>query len=245
MAYLWIPLLVLAQLLALVSPRNAALGQSAQAPSAFPPKLLDELEVLNGRAEVVTYRGQRAVRLVPSPNHHGPEDSILAILARSDFQDGVIEAEVAGIPRKGVPSDSRGFIGISFRVQPHGSRFENLYLRPTNGRADDQVRRNHSLQYTSEPEYPWYRLRQEEPGMYESYVDLEPGAWTHLRIVVSGTTARLYINGAVQPALIVSDLKLKQARGQIALWAHWTTDGYFSNLRVQSNDADGKHYEYP
>ena len=158
----------------------------------------------------------------------------------SDFQDGVIEAEVAGTPLKTAPSDSRGFIGISFRVQPHGAKFENLYIRPTNGRADDQLRRNHSVQYTSEPEYPWHRLRQESPGVYESYADLEAGAWTRVKIVVSGTTARLYVNGAPQPCLIVNDLKLGQTRGQIALWIHSSTDGYFSNVRIQPNPADGR-----
>lgn len=217
---------------------NAA--KSAKAQPASSAKLLDDLEVLNGKAEVVTYRGRRAVHLIPSPDHLGPDDSILAILERSDFEDGVIEVEVAGAPREGAPPDSRGFIGISFRVQPHGSKFENIYLRPTNGRADDQLRRNHSVQYASEPEYPWPRLRQENPGVYESYADLEAGAWTRMKIIVSGTTARLYVNGAAQPCLIVNDLKLGKSRGRVALWVHSSTNGYFTNLRVQSKDADGK-----
>jgi hypothetical protein len=191
---------------------------------------------------MVTYRGRRAVHLIPSPDNPGPEDAVLAILSRSDFEDGVIEVEVAGTPRAGASPDSRGFIGISFRVQPHGSKYENLYLRPTNGRADDQLRRNHSVQYTSEPEYPWHRLREENPGVYESYADLEAGAWTRMKIVVSGITARLYVNGAAQPYLIVNDLKLGQSRGQIALWAHSSTNGYFTNLKVQSNGAEGKRF---
>jgi hypothetical protein len=130
----------------------------------------------------------------------------------------------------------RGFVGIAFRVQPHGSRFENLYLRPTNGRADDQVRRNHSVQYESMPDYPWYRLRKENPSMYESYADLEAGAWTELKIVVSGSKARLYVGGADEPCLIVNDLKLGAIHGQIALWSHSTTDAYFSDLRVKQTD---------
>jgi hypothetical protein len=222
---------------------NAAQSTKAQPASSAP--LLDDLEVVNGKAEIVTYRGRRAVHLVPSHDHLGPEDAVLAILSRSDFEDGVIEVEVAGSPREGATPDSRGFIGISFRAQPHGSKFENFYLRPTNGRADDQLRRNHSVQYTSEPEYPWHRLRQENPGVYESYADLEAGAWTRMKIVVSGTTALLYVNGAAQPCLIVNDLKLGATRGQIALWAHFSTNGYFTNLRVQSNDADGKRPENP
>jgi hypothetical protein len=233
-------LLVFAASALLLYPQINASGQSAIAPSAFPPNALNDLEVLNGRAEVITYRGRRAIHLVPATNHQGPEDSVLAILTHSDFQDGVIEAEVAGAPLKSASSDSRGFIGISFRVQPHGAKFENLYIRPTNGRADVQLRRNHSVQYTSEPEYPWHRLRQESPGVYESYADLEAGAWTRVKIVVSGTTARLYVNGAPQPCLIVNDLKLGQTRGQIALWIHSSTDGYFSNVRIQPNPADGR-----
>ena len=68
--------------------------------------------------------------------------------------------------------------------------------------------------------------------MYESYVDLEAGAWTKLKIAVSGTTARLYVNGANQPCLVVKDLKLGEVGGTIALWAHSTTDVYFSDLSV-------------
>ena len=69
--------------------------------------------------------------------------------------------------------------------------------------------------------------------MYESYVDLEPGAWTKVKIVVAGATARLYVNDAREPCLIVKDLKLGESEGPIALWAHITTDGYFSELTVR------------
>jgi hypothetical protein len=68
--------------------------------------------------------------------------------------------------------------------------------------------------------------------VYESYVDLEPGAWTTMRIEVSGTTARLYVNGAPQPCLIVNDLKHGDRAGRIALWAHVQTDAYFGPITV-------------
>jgi len=58
------------------------------------------------------------------------------------FHNGGIEVELAGRPVAGASGDARGFIGIAFRLQ--NGRFEYIYLRPTNGRADDQVRRNHS-----------------------------------------------------------------------------------------------------
>jgi hypothetical protein len=209
-------------------------GQQSKAPnSQLRLDSTNGLELVNAKAELVTYRGQQAVRLVPLPGHESGDDGMLAILPGSDFKDGIIEVEVAGIPRPGAPTDARGFIGVLFRVQNHGERAENIYLRPTNGRADDQLRRNHSVQYESAPDFPWFRLRKESPGQYESYVDLDPGAWTKMKIVTSGTGARLYVNGADQPCLIVNDLKLGEARGQIALWAHVTTDGYFSNLTVK------------
>jgi hypothetical protein len=189
-------------------------------------------EVRNGSTEVVDYRGQRAVRLVPSPTTAGHDAYVLAVLAGSEFHDGTIETEIAGTPRPGAPADSRGFIGIAFRVQAHGDQSEIFYLRPTNGRADDQIRRNHSVQYESAPDYPWSRLRQENPGVYESYADLEAGAWTKVKIVVAGTTARLYVNGADQPSLVVNDLKRGDSHGQIALWSHVETDAYFGALHV-------------
>ena len=194
---------------------------------------LNGLDVVDGKAEIATYRGRRALHLAPSPDHQLDEDSMLAIVTATDFKDGTIAVEVAGAPRAEAAADSRGFIGVLFRTQGHGARGENIYLRPTNGRADDQLRRNHSVQYESVPDFPWHRLRKENPGEYESYADLQPGVLTRMKIVVSGTKAQLYVNGANQPCLIVNDLKLGDTHGQIALWAHSSTDGYFSNLTVQ------------
>jgi hypothetical protein len=186
------------------------------------------------KSEVASYRGRRAVRIV---NDDGPAGGVsggqvLAIVKKAAFKDGTIEAEVAGFPRRGAKPDTRGFIGIAFRVQEHGSRYEAFYLRMTNGRANDQLQRNHSSQYVSYPDFPWNRLREENPGVYESYVDLDAGAWTRIKIVVAGIKAQLYVNGAEQPCLIVNDLKLGDSNGQVALWAGSDTEAYFSNLKI-------------
>jgi hypothetical protein len=190
-------------------------------------------------ADVADYRGRRAVKVV---NDDGPAGTVsggqvLAIVKTSDFKDGTIEAEIAGFPRQGAKPSTRGFVGIAFRVQDHGSHYEAFYLRMTNGRADNQLQRNHSAQYASQPDFPWNRLREENPGVYESYVDLDAGAWTRIKIVVAGTKAQLYVNGATQPCLIVNDLKLGEIHGQIALWTGSDTEAYFSNLKI--TPADG------
>jgi hypothetical protein len=161
---------------------------------------------------------------------------MMALVSGTDFRNGTIEVQVAGLPIAAMDATARGFIGAVFRAQPHGAKAENIYLRPTNGRADDQLRRNHSVQYESIPDFPWDRLRREQPGVYESYADLEAGAWTKMKVEVTGTKARLYVNGAEQPCLIVNDLKLGDSRGQIGLWAFVATDGYFSDLKVTKAD---------
>jgi Domain of Unknown Function (DUF1080) len=191
------------------------------------------LNMIGGKAESVAYRGRTAVHLVPAAGPENSDHDTMAIVTGSDFKDGTIEIEVAGSPRPDAAPDSRGFIGVAFRVQEHGSKGEYFYLRPTNARCDDQLRRNHSTQYVSAPDYPWERLRKEAPGVYESYADIDTGAWTRMKIVVSGTKALLYVNGASQPSLVVNDLKLGDGRGQIGLWAHNSTDAYFSNLTVR------------
>lgn len=76
-------------------------------------------------------------------------------------------------------------------------------------------------------------MRKEFPERYESYVDLEPGAWTPLQVVVTGASARLFVHDAKRPALVVNDLKLGAGgQGGIALWIGSGTEGFFSNLRV-------------
>ena len=189
-------------------------------------------ETVNGTVELVEYNGRRAVHLVAPPEKRTTDGHLLAI-APGDFTDGTIRVDVAGSPFI-ENTGARGFIGVAFHVEPHGERFECFYLRPTNGRAEDQLRRNHTTQYVSHPDFPWEKLRQSSPGAYESYADIEAGVWTRLRVVVKGKTAKLYVNQADQPALIVNDLKLGERGGQVALWSHATTNAHFSRLEVSS-----------
>ena len=199
-------------------------------PASFRLDSVEGLQMIDGRAEVVSYKGRRALHFLP-PEKPPEGYSTTAILSDSSFKDGTIEIDVVGFPGKNADRDNRGFVGVAFRVKGK-DQGEYFYLRPTNGRADDQVRRNHAVQYMSLPDYPWYRLRKENPGVYESYSDMEAAVWTHMKIVVSGTKARLYVNGASQPCLIVNDLKRGESEGPVALWADGQVEAYFSNLQI-------------
>jgi hypothetical protein len=216
----------------------AATRAQAASPSSgvFQLDRSTKLDLQNTDARWMDYRGRPALKLVPLPGHeHATNEEMSAVLDASDFHNGTIEVDVAGSRRAGYSTteDTSGFkghIGISFRID--GQNGERLYLRPENARLENQEFRNRSTQYESDPDYDWRRLRKETPGVYESYVDLEPGAWTHIKIEVEGEKARLYVNDAAQPCLVVNDLKHGDSRGKVALWTRVSTDAYFANLRI-------------
>ena len=207
---------------------------AAQSFSLDSPKGLEPHGVT---VESVTYQGRKAIRVTeqsaPAAGSSG-SGSVggIVLIPAASFHDGTIEVDLAGRPAAGAPGDARGFVGVAFRTTADGSKYECAYIRPTNGRADDQLRRNHSTQYISIPDYEWFRLRNETPGKYESYADLVPGEWTKLRIEVSGLKMRLFVNGAPQPVLIVNDLKRGDSTGSIALWIGPGTEAWFTNLRI-------------
>jgi hypothetical protein len=189
---------------------------------------LDQLESHGSSVANATYQGKPAIRVAALATAGNGES--YAIVKGSRFHNGAIDVELAGKPAADAGPAARGFIGIAFRLE--GNRYEYIYLRPTNGRADDQVRRNHSTQYGAQPDFDFDRLRKESPEKYESYVDLEPGVWTKYRIVIDGTKARLYVHGAAQPCLIVNDMKHGDSEGAVALWVGPGTEGYFANLKI-------------
>jgi hypothetical protein len=162
----------------------------------------------------------------------GDDHDGLALLPGTDFQDGVIEADIA--LKTTMPPGIRypGFVGIAFRVRPDASHYELFYLRPGNSVASDQAMRNHTVQYVSEPDFGWYRLRREWPCVYESHADLEKESWTKMRIEVAGRTAKLYLNGSAKPSLVVDGLKGEDWHGAVGLWSFTDEEAYFSNVRI-------------
>jgi hypothetical protein len=202
-------------------------GVSAQ--SRTVPMMPAALTVDGVMVSTTQHDGRDALRLIELDNRRAGG---MAVVNSLFFRNGVIEVDVAGRRGPYATADDRGFIGIAFRVSSDRSSYECIYLRPENGRAEDQIRRNHSIQYSSHPDFPWPRMRKEFPEQYESYVDLQPGVWTTMRIDVQDATARLYVQGNEQPNLIVSDLKLGASQGGIAFWIGSGTEGFFSNLRI-------------
>jgi hypothetical protein len=152
----------------------------------------------------------------------------------SDFKNGTIEVKVLSRLLKAAPDFARGFIGIAFRINDSNTKYESIYIRPVNARVDDQLRRNHSIQYYSYPDYKFDRLRKESPERYESYSDMEMNKWITMRIEIKGAQAKLFLDNNKQPSLIVNDLKHgADLSGAVGLWVEVGTEGYFSDLKIQ------------
>jgi len=204
------------------------------------------LKLHNATADAVTFKGKRGVRVTIAPDaarrpeyaNGQVEPEVQAWIEGLQFSNGVIEGEIAGSLAEAAGSGARGFVGIAFRLQTDRAAdgpqaYDAFYLRPTNGRADDQERRNHAVQSISHPDWTWSRMRRETPSRYESYVDIVPDTWTKIRIEVRGAQAKLYVNGQPQPVLIVNDVKSgPTATGAVALWVGPGTVAHFRNLVI-------------
>jgi hypothetical protein len=205
----WLPLLMLAQ--------------------SFPLETIEKLKPEGATLKPAVHKGLKGVHGNPKDAENG-----LAVLEGASLRSGTIELEMSGEPAAQAGGGARGFVGIAFHVSD-AKKYEAFYLRPTNGRAEDQTRRNHSAQYISHPDFPWPKLRKEFPETYESYVDLEPGAWTKVRVDIGGGKARLYVHGSAHPTLIINQPKDAGGTG-VALWIGPGTEAHFRNVKVTAKD---------
>jgi len=183
---------------------------------------------------ITTIDGAKALRVVRDTATKGADiPTFVRLNNTDDFSNGSIEVMVLSRLLPSADAGARGFIGLAFRINKDNSRFESIYIRPTNGRADDQLRRNHSTQYFSYPDYKFDRLRKEAEGKYESYADMGLNEWIKMKIVVKNAQAKLYLNDSPQPVLIVNDLKLGAANsGAVGLFVDGGTDGFFRDIKV-------------
>lgn len=148
-----------------------------------------------------------------------------------DFADGTIEVDILGRSRPVQGS----FVGIALRVVDEKTH-DAVYFRPFNFRAADSTPHSHAVQYVSNPEWPWDRLRQERPGAYERAIVPEPDGdeWFHVRIAVARPKIQVFVNNAAAPSLVVDELSAR-THGPIGLWVGEGSGGSFADLRVQKH----------
>lgn len=193
----------------------------------------NKLEAVNVSMSIEKFMGKEVAKVIKDSTVTESDQPTFTKLKGIDFKNGTIEVKVLSRLLPNAPEFARGFIGIAFRINDSNSKFESIYIRPTNGRANNQLRRNHSIQYFSFPDYKFERLRHEAPGEYESYADMGLNEWITLKIVVKDAEAKLFINDNKQPTLIVNDLKHgANSSGAIGLWVDVGTEGFFSDLKI-------------
>jgi len=146
-------------------------------------------------------------------------DGGAAVLKDLELRDGIIDVDVA------TPA-SRGFFGIQFRIANDGANAEWVYLRQHKSGLPD------ALQYTPvlNTGLNWQIYN---GAGFTGAVDIPKNIWFHLRLVVTGAQAKLYVKDMDQPALVVDDLKSGVQKGQVAL-AVLTGAPYFSNFEIQT-----------
>jgi hypothetical protein len=193
----------------------------------------EQFEAVHTGIENAVIDGAEVLRVVKDPAFEGFDGPSYAKLTGTEFHNGVIEVQALSRLLPDTPGLARGFIGVAFRIDPDNAGFEAFYVRPSNGRSDDQARRNHSTQYFSFPDYKYDRFRAESPEKYESYADMGLDEWIAIKIEVEGEQARLFVNNAPHPTLIVKDLKLGPDRkGSVGLWVDIGTEGFFKDLKI-------------
>jgi len=118
------------------------------------------------------------------------------------LEDGTIDFDVQLTRR-------RSFVYLAFRIARDGEN-EELYLRPHKSGLPDAV------QYA--PVWQRNSAWQLHHGLGATAASVfEPGAWTHVRVVLQGRRAALFVGDLARPALVVPHLAREPQPGYIAL----------------------------
>ena len=118
------------------------------------------------------------------------------------MMDGTIDFDVQLTRR-------RSFVYINFRVVAEGEH-EEFYLRPHKSQLPDAVQYAPAWQGASA-----WQLHHGPGGT--AAVGFEPGEWTHVRVVLQGRNAALFVKDMSAPALLVPKLAREPQAGHIAL----------------------------
>jgi hypothetical protein len=164
---------------------------------------------LEGQARAAEYQGRRCLLL----------DGGAASVKGFEMRDGVIDVDVA-------TTAVRGFFGIQFRIVDDGANAEWVYLRPHKSGLPD------AIQYTPVLSTGLNWQLYNGPG-FTAPIDIPRDTWFHLRLVVAGAQAKLYVKDMDDAALVIDDLKSGVQKGQIAL-AVLTGATYFANFEVRA-----------
>ncbi|MBO5999140.1 MAG: hypothetical protein J6P87_05595 [Lachnospiraceae bacterium] len=192
---------------------------------------------VNTRVCTSVLNGESVLRVEKDGMQDIFDTNTYVLLKDIKMHNGTIRVKMLSRLLPDAPDFARGFIGIVFRVNDTGSEFESYYVRPTNGRHPDPVRRSHGSQYFSYPGYTFDYFRKHGITEYEAPCDTGLDEWTDLKAVIEDGYAEFYVNDMDTPVLCVKDLKHgKDAAGGIGLYVDTGTEAFYKDLEVESAD---------
>jgi hypothetical protein len=169
------------------------------------------------------------------------------LLDINDFENGTIEVKMYSQIQDPSPyKPAAGFIGLYYRIAADDSAWESIYLRPKVGRINNQMARNHAVQYFAYPDFKFQTLRDKFPaGSYEGSAPVMLNEWITMRLEINGETAEMFINDLKYSSFIVNKMLGKSKKGYVGLYVDIATTGYFKDLKITKkapkvNQEEGK-----
>jgi hypothetical protein len=169
--------------------------------------------------KVESYHGKTAVRF----------QSGSAVYRDIAFQDGTIEFDLAVTPY-------RSFVYLKFRMESD-SEYEDLYVRPHKSMAPDAIQ--YSPVYQGASNWQLYHA-----AGYTGAAVLPPHQWIHVRVVVGGSRAAVFVGDDDEPEMVIP-LAREPRPGYLAVAAGMPAGGgpegtlvaSFANLVVRPGDV--------
>lgn len=167
------------------------------------------------------------------------------LLAINDFENGTIEVKMYSQIQNPSPyPPAAGFIGLYYRIAADDSAWESIYLRPKAGRINNQMARNHAVQYFAYPDFKFQTLRDKFPaGSYEGSAPVMLNEWITMRLEINDETAEMFINDLKYSSFIVNKMLGKSKKGFVGLYVDIATTGYFKDLKVTKRALEVKKEE--
>jgi hypothetical protein len=216
---------------------NASFGQSIKFGK-------QTFELHNVTGSVIDFQGKKVLKverdLVALPFdeknlEQTVDDKHYARLAGiNDFENGTIEVKMYSQIQNPSPyPPAAGFIGLYYRIKEDDSAWESIYLRPKVGRINNQMARNHAVQYFAYPDFKFQTLRDKFPaGSYEGSAPVALNEWITMRLEINGETAEMFINDMKYSSFIVNKMLGQNKKGYVGLYVDIATTGYFKDLKV-------------
>ena len=195
------------------------------------------IEAVHTTVEQTTLNGESVLRVVKKDKLMEFDENTYAKLNDLTFHNGTIEVKMLSRLLTDAPEFARGFIGIAFRINDDDTKFESFYVRPTNGRIDDPVRKNRGVQYFSYPKYTFDYFRNLGITDFEGPADIGLDEWISLKTVINGAKGEFYLNNSEEPVLVVENMKHgADAKGAIGFFVDIGTEAFFKDLKVTTID---------